>query len=266
MSLSALIFVGAFIAACVLAFKRHPVFGLVAYIGTFYLSPQMRWWGQGALYPIRWALLSAAITLIAVYWSKKVQRPVVPLLSQGMMWLYLMFVVWMMVQTAWALDGREHADLLGYYLKFCLSIVLVYYCVDSPFALRLVLWSVVGGCFYFGWIAFTTYLGGRFEGFGGAGIGEANAGALALAIGVLAASSLWLEGSFKEKCVLFVAIPFMLNGIVTTISRSGLLSLAAGALVFIFFSPRQHRKQIRVPSVLAVTLFLIVAGPSYWNR
>lgn len=249
-----------------LAYIRHPIYGTAAYVGTFFLSPQLRWWGQGLLYNVRWSFIAAGITLLAILVSKKAQKPEIPLLRHGVVWLFFMFVAWIAFQSGWALDSREHSELLSYYLKFTLSLVLVYYSVDSEKSLRILMWTFVGGCFYFGWVAFTTYLGGRFEGFGGAGINEANAGALTIVLGVLLASSLFLVGSLRDKAVLFFMIPFMLNGLVTTISRSGFLALAAGGLVFIFFSPTSYRKQIRVLSVLAILLFLMLAGPSYWNR
>ncbi len=266
MSLSAVLFVLAFGAGCVLAFTRHPIFGTAAYVGTFFLSPQLRWWGQGLLFNVRWSFIAAAVTLLAIFVSKKARKPALPILSHGIVWLFMFFVAWIAVQQAWALDQAEHSDLLSYYLKFALAFVLIYYTIDSAESLRVFMWTYVGGCFYFGWVAYTTYTGGRFEGFGGAGINEANAGALTIVTGTLLASSLFLDGKWRERTVLFLMIPFMLNGLVTTISRSGFLALTAGGLVFLLFSPVRFRKQIGVLMGLAVVLFLMLTGPSYWNR
>jgi hypothetical protein len=265
LSLTGIIFVIAFFVGCTFAFTRHPIYGSVTYIATFFLSPQLRWWGAG-LPNLRWAFLAAAVTLLAISVGKKVKRPTIPITSHAMTWLFLGFVAWVALQTAWALAPAEHAELLSYYVKFVLSMVLIYYTVDSEKSLRMLMWSFVGGCFYFGWIAFTTYLGGRFEGFGGAGIGEANSGALTIAIGTLAASALFLSGNVKEKAVLFIAIPFILNGLVTTISRSGFLALAVGGVVFVFMVPKKYSKQVKVLSILALVLFGMLAGPGYWKR
>jgi O-antigen ligase len=266
LSLSALLFVLAFGAGCVLAFVRHPIFGTAAYVGTFFLSPQLRWWGQGALYNVRWSFIAAAVTLLAIFLSKKTRKPTIPMRQHAVVWLFLLFIVWIAIQGGWALDLREHADLFSYYLKFTLAFMMVYYTIDSPESLRVLMWTYVGGCFYFGWVAFTTYTGGRFEGFGGAGINEANAGALTIVTGTLLASSLFLDGKWRERTVLILMIPFMLNGLVTTISRSGFLALAGGGLVFMFFAPVRFRKQITVLAGLAVVLFLMLTGPGYWNR
>ena len=41
MSLTGLLFTFAFLAGCLLALARHPIFGVVTYIATFFLSPPL---------------------------------------------------------------------------------------------------------------------------------------------------------------------------------------------------------------------------------
>jgi len=65
MSLTGIAFLIAFAAGCVLALGRHPIYGLVTYMGVFYLPPYLRWWGE-ALPNLRWSLLAAVVTLAAV--------------------------------------------------------------------------------------------------------------------------------------------------------------------------------------------------------
>jgi hypothetical protein len=226
-SFSGLIFVLAIVTGCVLAFRRHPVWGTSVYVATLFLSPQMRWWGQGWIGEMRWAYYTAAVTVLALMFGKKVKRPAIPFLGHGATWLLVLFVAWLGLQSFWALDSAEHADLLSYYIKFVISMALIYYSIDSEESLRVLLWTYVAGCFYFGVIAFTSYTGGRFEGFGGAGINEANAGALTMAIGILTGGSLFLAGRLRTKVILLAMIPFIVDGLVTTISRSGFLALAA---------------------------------------
>jgi O-antigen ligase len=266
LSLTGLIFTVAFLAGCLLALARHPIFGVVTYIATFFLSPPLRWWGQGILLDVRWSLIAAAVTLLAVFFGSKVKKPALGFMSHWPTIGLLLFTAWLGVQSLWALDATEHGELLSYYVKFMLSLFLIYRCVDSVAHLRALLWTFVLGCFYFGWIAFTTYEGGRFEGFGGAGIGEANAGALTIVIGTFCASALFLTGSRRERIALLALIPIILNGLVTTISRSGFLALAVGGLVFNFFTPKKLAKIVRLLSVLALVMFLMLTGPSYWNR
>lgn len=255
-----------FVGGCLLALRRHPVWGAATYIATFFLSPQMRWWGQGTIGDIRWAYISAAVTVVALLMTKKARRPALGFTGYSMTWLLLLFVAWLALQSLWALDPAEHADLLNYYVKFVVSMALIYFCADSEESLRVILWTYVVGCFYFGWIAFTSYTGGRFEGFGGAGINEANAGALTIVIGIFTAGSLFLAGGRRTKIVLFVMIPIIVDALVTTISRSGFLALAVGGLVYNWFTPGRLGRRVRILSLLAIVLFLMLTGPSYWLR
>jgi O-antigen ligase len=238
----------------------------MTYVATLFLSPQQRWWGGGLLEPVRWAVISAAVAGLSLIVSQRRLNPTTPVLSHGIVALLVLMVLWMGLQSSWAMDKVEHADLLTYYVKFCIALVLVYKAVDSPENLKLFLWTYVLCCFYFGWIAFTTYDGGRFEGFGGAGLGEANAGGLALVTGIFAGSALFLAAQWKERVALMLVLAFCMNGLVTTVSRSGFLALIVGGLAFNYFTPQRFRKLVRGLSVLAVVLFLVVAGPAYWAR
>ncbi len=266
MTLTGAAFVLVFAIGCVLAFVRHPIFGTLTYVATLFLNPQMRWWGQGPLVDVRWALVSALVTAAALIIRRRRLAPGAPVMSQGAMILMLGMTLWMAVQSAWAIDSTEHQGLLWYYVKFVVAMVLIDKSVDTERHVKYFLWAYVLGCFYFGWIAFTSYEGGRFEGFGGAGLDEANVGALTIVGGIFAASSLFLAGKWRERAALFLIIPFLMNGLVTTVSRSGFLAIAAGGLIFNHFTPGKSRKQVRVLSMLAIVLFLIVAGPFYWQR
>lgn len=266
MSFTGALFTIAFCAGCLLAFVRHPIWGVVTYVATFFLSPPLRWWGEGVLADVRWAYIAAIATLLALLFTKKAARPAIPLQRHGIVWAFVLFVVWLFLQSLWALDPASHRELVSYYVKFLVAMALIYYSVDSEKHLRVLLWAHVCGCFYFGWIAFTTYTGGRFEGFGGAGIGEANAGALAVVTGIFVASSLFLMGRPREKIAVFCMIPFIVNALVTTISRSGFLELAVGGLTFNWFTPKKLVRLVRILSVLAIVLFVVLTGPSYWKR
>jgi O-Antigen ligase len=267
LGLTGAIFLLVFAAGCVLALTRHPVYGAIAYVSVYFFNPTSHWWGQGALAGVRWALLSAAVTLIALV----LRRPPTgvrgngSILRHGATWLLLLFVAWLGVQFLWALDWPSQLDLFTYYVKFLLGLLLIYKVVDSERHLRLILWAYVCGCFYFGVIAFTSYTGGRFEGFGGA-VGEANEAALTLVVGIFFASSLLLEGTLLQRGAVLCMIPFILNALVTTISRSGFLALLAGGIVYNLFPPARLRTTVRALSVLAAVLFLMVTGPGYWTR
>jgi O-antigen ligase len=264
-SFSGIIFVAAFLAGCSAALLRHPVYGLVTYIGVFYLHPPSRWWGQGLLLDVRWSLIAAGITLVAVL-VNPAKQDTARVSKSGAFWGLVAFVVWIAVQSLWALDKEAHADLLSYYVKFLIVMFLFCRTIDSAEALSKILWAHVLGCFYLGWLAFTSYSGGRFEAFGGPGLGDANAAALQMVTATVVAGSLFLASDTRARLALLGLIPVILNAIVTTISRSGFLATAAGGLAYLVFAPAKYRRRVAGLSVLAVVLFAMLTNPIYWAR
>jgi O-antigen ligase len=264
-SLTGLIFLAGFFTGCVLAFARHPIFGLMTYVAVFYLHPPSRWWGA-SMPDLRWSMFAAVVTLVALLIRKKEVKPDLPVFSHKVMIGLVMFFVWTLIQSLWALDAQLHSELVVLFAKYILLVALIYKCVDSEKNLRLFLWTHVLGCLYLGWLTYTTYRGGRFEGFGGPGIDEANSGGLQIVTGIFVASSLFLMGSMKERLGLFGTMPFIINALITTISRSGFLATGCGGLIFNFFSPKPLRKVVRVLSVLAIALFLLLTNDTYWGR
>jgi hypothetical protein len=265
LSLTGLVFLIAFFAGCLLAVVRHPIYGLMTYVAVFYLHPPSRWWGE-SLPDLRWSLSAAAVTLLGMIILRKRLAPRPALFSNGVMVGMALFVAWLGLQLLWALDEDLQNELFSMYFKYALVMVLIYKCVDSERHLRLFLWTHVLGCAYLGWLAFTSYAGGRFEGFGGPGLGEANVGALQVVTGLLVAGSLLLAGKMRERMGLLACIPFLLNAMVATVSRSGFLAAGIGGVLFNLFTPKRWRGWVRVLSVLALVLFMLLTNPEYWMR
>jgi hypothetical protein len=65
MSLTAIGFIGVFVLLVVLAFLRHPVWGLYGYLWVFYNHPPARWWGS-ELPDLRLSLIAAIVTAVAM--------------------------------------------------------------------------------------------------------------------------------------------------------------------------------------------------------
>ena len=112
MPVSAVIFLVGFTAGCVLAFARNPVYGLMTYIATLYFDPAGQWWGH-ALPFVRWELIPAAITVVAMLlYGRRLSLP----LRSAAFWGFSLFVLWAIVQLEWALDtgcagtARKHLE------------------------------------------------------------------------------------------------------------------------------------------------------------
>ncbi|MEX2123343.1 MAG: O-antigen ligase family protein [Woeseia sp.] len=262
--LTAAAFLTVYVAGCLLALVRHPIFGLVTYVGVFYLHPPARWWGA-ELPSLRWSLIAAGITLLAVMMHHSDDKSP-RLFGYSLMRGSLFFLGWLTLQSLWALDQTMHFELLTLTAKYVLLMALIYKCIDSTTHLKYFLWAHAAGCFYLGTIVFTEYAGGRFEGFGGPGISEANSGGLQVATGVVVTFALFLSGKWVEKATAIGFMPFILNALVATLSRSGFLALAVAGVLFNLFVPKEKTKVVRAFSLLGLGLFLVITNPVYWDR
>jgi O-Antigen ligase len=262
--LTAAAFLVAYSVCCLLALVRHPIYGLVTYVGLIYADPPAQWWGSHVP-SIRWSLITALVTLVAVAIHRpKLEGPRV--FEFGLMKGLVVFLIWLLIQLPWALDRAMQMELIVVSAKYTLLAALIYWCVDSSQTLRMLLWAHAVGCFYMGTVVFTEYIGGRFNGFAGAGIGEANVGALLLSTGILTTFVLFLAGRLVEKCVAVGFMPFILNAVIATISRSGFLALGIAGVIFNVLAPTKGLGTVRMFSLAGLALFLVLTNQTYWER
>jgi O-antigen ligase len=263
--LTAILFLIGFALGCFYAFTRHPIYGLLTYVGTIYVEPTGQWWGQGGFQSIRWVFVAAGVTLMAMLLRKR-ETSSPQLLRSGLLWGMLVFIAWITIQQVWALDPAEQGQLISTWLKFLVVVIMICKCVDSEKHLRWFLLTHVAGCFYLGYIATTGYTGGRFEGFGASGLAEANAGALMLVTGLVIAAALVLTEKPWVKAILGLMMVIIVNGVVTTVSRSGFLACIAAGVIFNLLTPKRFRSKVRLVSVMGVVLFVMLTNPNYWAR
>lgn len=264
MSLTGLLFMAAFAAGCLMALARHPIYGALTYVAMVFLDPPSRWWGE-TLPDLRWSMLSAVITLIAIAMHKP-QPHALRLRSHLAFILVGVLLAYSILQFPLALDVAEHKRFIVYYTKFAVASFLLYRSIDTEQHFKWFLGAYIAGCTYLAWVAFSSYSGGRFDSFGGSGIGDANAGALTLVTGIFLSASMFLYGEKKLRIVLLFVVPFLINSLVMTVSRSGFLALATGGLAFIFFTPGQFKPRVIGLSVLGALGFLMLTNPFYWER
>ena len=157
--------------------------------------------GAGHFLDVRWSYIAAVVIFLAVL-LRGTQKHTTPFAKYGFVWVFGVFYLWILIQSAWALNQPEHQRLVEYFVKYIVIVYLAYRCMDTVGNMKLVMLAHIIGCFYFGWIAYTEYEGGRFEDFGGPGLGEANTAALTLATGCLLAGSLFLTASWAQRAVL----------------------------------------------------------------
>lgn len=263
--MTGIVFFACFIIGCCLAFIRHPIFGLLTYVATYYLHPPSRWWGA-TLPSLRWSLIAGCVTLITVLLQNKKTDPKIVNARRSFLFSFFLFIGWLIIQSIWALNPEMHSELIWSFIKYAILIWVITSVIDNEKHLLWFCWTHVAGCTYLGWIAYTSYEGGRFEYFGGPDINEANAGALQLVSGVFIGSALILLPKIKHKGIALFSLPLIVNAIVLTASRSAFLAAATGGIIFNIFSPKHLRKLILGMSLLALIMFIILTNEQYWNR
>lgn len=265
MSLTAIGFVGIYALGLFLAFARHPIFGLFTYLWAFYNHPPARWWGAD-LPDFRWSLAAALITLIAiaVRGERKLAYP--PWYANGGACLIVLYVIWMWIQSVWAVDGSYHLEGCILFTKYVVLFYLIYYIVVDEQTLELFFWGHTIGCFIFGWIAYKTPVAGRLESVGGPGVDDSNLLAIHLTTGLAFAGFMLMAHRGKKRWAVLGTIPFMLNGIILTLSRGAFLGMLAGGSAALYLTPRVHRRLILVLGALALALFFRLANEEFWSR
>src|SRR6185437_7499998 len=98
MAITGLIFLAGFVAGCWLAFRRHPIYGLLVYF-----DPTGQWWAPGILQSIRWEFVPALVTLLALFAHRKRLQPS-PIFQSAAFRGFVVFVIWLAIQSLWAVD------------------------------------------------------------------------------------------------------------------------------------------------------------------
>ncbi|WP_298824568.1 O-antigen ligase family protein [uncultured Piscinibacter sp.] len=264
--LSVLFYV-AFCALCsVLAFVRHPIWGMYFYLATIFVHPPSRWWGY-MLPDLRWALLSALVTALAIAFHRG-RLATKPLwLASGPAVLLTTYAVWMWIQTPWALDPDEHLRGSVQFTKYLVAYWFVYRLADTKEGIRNMLFALVLGCGILGLIAMGTgRVGGRLDGVGGPGMDDANTLGMVLATGAMAGFVLLLTQRGRMRWVVLAALGLIGQGFVLANSRGAFLGLAVGGLMIALTKAREHRQRFWVIAAIALVGFAIVVDKTFVER
>lgn len=264
--LSAVAFALFALVCSILAFKRHPIYGLYFYLATTYIHPPSRWWNY-MLPDLRWAFLSAAVTILAVWLhrGKLQKRP--PWVTSAPILIVCTYAGWMWLQSAWALDLPTHLTGTVLYTKYLVACWFIYRVTDTKDGLRNLLLLHSLGCGMVGVLAhFAGRDGGRLENVGGSGIDDANTLAMFLATGVIVSLGLVLAEKGWRRWVALVCLACAMEGFVLANSRGALLGLAAGWLVLALCKARAHRKVFWSFGIAAVLLFGLAVDKAFVER
>jgi O-antigen ligase len=173
----------------------------------------------------------------------------------------------MWTQSLWAIDGRLHLEGCVLFTKYLVLAFILERLLRTEKALDLFAWAHVGGCFLWGWLAYTMGGGGRVEMDLGPGVGDSNTLGFHLSTGLAFAGIMLVGLSYRRRLLLIAMIPFMLNGVILTASRGATLAMVAAGFGVLMFAPRVRRGVVYAAALLGVVLFLRLAQSDlFWQR
>lgn len=258
MSITALVFLIGYLFFLGAAIFRHPIFGLYGYMLVLYTDPPQAWWGH-VLPSIPWSFL-ISIVVLAVLCFRKDFEVFNSIKRSKLFWLFFSFWLWMILQIAWAIDAvvqREGVELIfKYIILFCMMATLC----DTPEKIKKVLTVCILGSAYIGYQGVISGGGGRMEGVGGAGFRDANTVGMYLASLMFASGFILLHSKGWWRIAILLSIPLIANAIILAGSRGSFLSLAASALVAIYFKPHQIKKLFYLGMSVAAIGFSYLAS------
>jgi hypothetical protein len=264
MSVTALAFVLAFFAFGVLAFIRHPIWGLHAYLLVFYMGPESAWWGE-ALPNLRWSLSSALLTLIAVVMYKaKTQRE--SWFKYKPIRVLIIFACWLWIQTPWALSTDNHVFLATLFTKYILIFAIIYACLDSEERVHEFLVAHIIGCFWWSYQGWQNHGGGRLEDIGTGDVMGSAFASMHISTALAIAGFMFMSFKGWKKWVPFLAVPFMMNAIILMQTRAAFLGLIAAVPVAFILGPPAKRGLVLFYLALGAGLLFYVADDAFWER
>lgn len=254
------------LACAVLAFTRHPVYGLYFYLATIYVFPPSRWWGY-MVPDLRWALFSAAVTALAIMFHRGRLAPKPLWCANAPAILLITYTTWMWIQTPWAMDLDGHVNGAIKFMKYLIAFWFVYRIADTKEMIRNLLGAHVIGCSLLGIYAFfTPREQGRLDGVGGPGIDDANTLAMYLGTAAVVCLALVMVTRGWRRWLWLPALALIFNGFVLANSRGAFLGLLTGGFALWLAKARSQRKVFYAFALIGVIGFAISVDKVFVER
>jgi O-antigen ligase len=245
------------------ALAGKPIWGLYIYFFAFYFHAPSQWWGK-ALPDLRWSLLAALVTLIALlmyppkegfrFWTFRENR-----------WLTI-FAVFVCIQTAFSISTSVHLVYVFLLLKFIFFMFLLQNTVFSLSDLKGVVWvNIISGA-YLAYLGMSMHSGGRLEGIGTPGMESANQLGQHFSVLFLMGGYLLIEKFNKFHIIFIIALSMILMALFMTESRGVIIALGATGFIAVFFMPKGSKKKLSIFGILAVVASGSLMGPQIVDR
>jgi hypothetical protein len=264
MSNTALLFLVCFFVGLLLAFVKHPIYGVLSYMLVFYMGPGEAWWALDVP-DLRWSLVAAGVTLVAAMrHPAPPSRP--PWYKTGPARWMIVFVLWLWIQTPWVISTNDHVFLASLFTKYLVLYALLYTSLTGIREVRYLVFAHIVGCFLWAYTAYLHPGSGRLETIGYGDVSGSAFASMHLGTGLVFAGFAFLGASGLLRWVAFSAIPFVLNAIILMATRGAFVGLLMGIPAALYLTPRSKRTLVVVSVTLAPLLLVVLAHDLFWNR
>ena len=264
MSLTALVWCGAFAALGLLSFRRS-AWGFALYSLTIYASPIEWWWGEviRLAVPIRWNLCAALIYAIAVFIGLFRRNLDV---DRNACWcLILMFLFALnatMVHLLFASDPEHSALGLAAIWKNLVLLLLMFVSIRDKLDLKIVGWSILLGTSFLAYMVIFQNEGGyedkRLENLPVSLASSSNFFGTLFGFSILLAGGMLVYGRMVERLAAFFCLPMMCEVLIRGNSRGTFLSLCAAAVVIVLMMKGKARIFAVVMCLLGILAFFAI--------
>ncbi len=264
MAIQAIFFITAYGVGLVVGFLFSPVFALYAYVLTFFVHPQSRWWGP-ALPDLRWSFIAAAVAALSMLLHRSEPDRFIGS-RYRIYWLCVLYVLWMWCQFGWAVDLDLHREGVIFMTKYLVLTGLLVGLLSNWRRLETFLSLYLAANLYLGWMAWSMSTGGRLDGIGGPGIDDSSSLGMVLAGAAIIAGVGFNNSHGWRKAFAALSLAFTLNGVFLTASRGAVLALFGGGIALFWLRPPRQLTRMAIYAGMALAACGILAGDMVVER
>ena len=264
MSTTALVFLLLVFSGCVLAFLRHPIFGLYAYLVVFYVAPENAWWSS-EVPDVRWSLIVAIATLIATL-AHSADRNRQPWFRGPGARPLIAFTVWLWIQLPWALSFDDQLFIASLFTKYLVLYAVMYRVLSDYQSIEGFGFAHILGCFVWGLLAYQNPGSGRLEALGSGDVAGSAFASMQMSTGLIFAGFAFIGFANWKRWIALAAIPFIINALILMVTRAAFIGLIAAAPIAYYLAPVRQRRFVLLSLVLGGVLGATLANDLFWSR
>lgn len=265
--LTALFFIGFNFVGWVFALTRGPFWALFVYTNIYFNTPlpHINWWAS-YLPNLRWSLIAFIVLALSMFIHKD------KLSSHklySIKWMFLLVILTAAISYSSPFHPKQ-AHLGTYMLfTFCFTVYSIIKTLAKEIDLRHFMISIIS---FAGFLSFKAYTEGervndRLENIGTVDTFGSNEFGLLLASILPFLLPFLFYGSRTEKLLCYATLPFIINAIILTSSRSALVALVfAFAYIFIFVANMKLKKYMVIAAIITIPAFLFLADEQFITR